>query len=195
MKSEVLIHEVKIITQISIEFVKKKLTHLGPNQLEWRPNTRSWNIQEILAHLNAYTLYYNTSITKKLAKTRHVTPIENFTSSQLGKSAWRGMKLGKEKNIKRKFKSPKEFNPTINPSLLATSSIDDYVRLQEEYLGIIEKAQHFNLRRVKLPLSISKLTKLRLGDVLLFVSYHNERHIQQILNILQHEKFPKKSYA
>ena len=195
MKSDVLIHEVKLITQISIEFVKKKLIHLGPNQLEWRPNPRSWNIQEILAHLNAYTRFYNISISKKLAKTRHTTPIDNFTSSQLGKAAWKGMKLGKEKNIKRKFKSPKEFNPTIDTSLITEDVVNDYFQFQDEYLAIIEKAKNYNLRRVKLPLSISKLTKLRLGDVLLFVSYHNERHIQQILNILQNEKFPKKSYG
>lgn len=195
MKSNVLIHEVKLITQISIEFTKKKLTHLSPNQLQWRVNSRSWNIEEVLAHLNSYTQYYNESIGRKLTKTRHTTPTDEFTSSPLGKAAWKGMKLGREKNIKRRFKSPKEFDPSSTPSLITNHLLEDYFIFQNNFLEILEHAQHFNLKRVKLALSISKLSKLRLGDVLLFLGYHHERHIQQILTILQNKDFPKKKYA
>lgn len=195
MKSSVLIHEVKLITQVSIEFTKKKLLHLGPNQLNWKPSANAWNINEVLAHLNAYTKFYIEGITEKLNKTKYTTPIENFVSSPLGKAAWKSMKLGKMKNIKRKFRSPKEFNPSIFPSLINENTQLEYISLQEEYLKLLENAQNYNLRKVKLALSISKLSKLRLGDVLLFISYHNERHIQQILNILQNKKFPKKEHA
>jgi hypothetical protein len=49
-----------------------------------------------------------------------------------------------------------------------------------------------NLRKVKIPISISKIVRLKLGDALLFVVYHNERHMYQALSILSHAKFPKK---
>jgi hypothetical protein len=39
-------------------------------------------------------------------------------------------------------------------------------------------------------ISISKIIRLRLGDALLFVVYHNERHVQQAKNLLKHPKFP-----
>jgi hypothetical protein len=48
------------------------------------------------------------------------------------------------------------------------------------------------LRRVKIPISISKIIRLRLGDALLFVTYHNERHFQQIANLMAMRDFPKK---
>lgn len=194
MKSEALIHDVKLITQYSIELVKKKLTHLGPNQYNWKPTPYSWNIAEILAHLNAYTAFYNQAISEKLAKTKFTTPIDYFISSQLGKAAWKNMKLGKERNIKRKFKSPKNFNPEINKDLLTDNLLEEYIALQNDFLAITENARNFNLKKVKTSISISKIVKLRLGDVLLYVAYHNERHIQQLLNILQHKNFPAKSY-
>jgi uncharacterized damage-inducible protein DinB len=194
MKSEVLIHEVKLITQYGIEFVKKKLTHLAPNQLNWKPSSSSWNITEILAHLNSYTSFYNSSITERLSTTRHTTPAEDFIHSPLGKSAWKSMRLGKEHNVKRRFKSPKEFDPTLNTDLISENEIADYIQLQEEFIKITETSKNYNLRRVKTAISISKIIKLRLGDVLLFIAYHHERHIHQILAILQNKNFPSKSY-
>ena len=194
MKSEVLIHDVKLITQYGIEFVKKKLTHLGPNQVNWSPTPNSWNISEILAHLNAYNVFYNASLTDRLNTTRHNTPSVFFISSPLGKSAWKSMKLGKEHNIKRKFKSPKNFNPRIDTNLLSDTLVEDYIQLQNDFQVIVENCKNYNLKKVKTAISISKIVKLRLGDVLLFIAYHNERHIHQILKILQHKNFPAKSY-
>lgn len=194
MKSEVLIHEVKLITQYGIEFVKKKLTHLAPNQINWKPSASSWSIAEVLAHVNAYAQFYNTSILERLKTTRHTTPSEDFLHSPLGKSAWKSMKLGKEHNIKRRFKSPKDYNPTFNPHLISENPVQDYINLQQDFIEIAEKSSQYNLRRVKTMISISKIIKLRLGDVLLFIAYHNERHIHQILNILQNKNFPAKHY-
>jgi len=194
MKSEALIHEVKLITQSGMELVRKKLTHIAPNQMHWKPSEDAWSILEVIAHLNCYTQYYNKEIDEKLAATRYNSPIEYFVSSPLGKSAWKSMKLGNQKNIKRKFKSPKNFNPVYTPELITENPLDDYQALNKQFIEIVEKTKNFNLRKVRLSLSISKIAKLRLGDVLLFIAYHHERHIQQIINVLQNKNFPQKVY-
>jgi hypothetical protein len=64
---------------------------------------------------------------------------------------------------------------------------------QQLLLQIIKEASNVNLRRVRIPISISKIIRLRLGDALLFVVYHNERHVQQALNVINHERFPSRS--
>ena len=102
------------------------------------------------------------------------------------------MKLGNAKNVKRKFKSPKTSNPTIDISLLTGNEVSDLEKGQTELLSIIESAEEVNLRKVKVPISISKIIRFRLGDALLFVAYHNERHMQQALNVMTHPNFPKK---
>jgi hypothetical protein len=59
-------------------------------------------------------------------------------------------------------------------------------------LQILDLAAGVNIRKVKVPISISKIVRLRLGDALLFVAYHNERHIQQAINLMKLAQFPKK---
>jgi hypothetical protein len=172
--------------------VKKKCTHLGENQILWRPQKDSWNIQEVLSHLNRYSSYYHHFFIDKINNTKFKSVKENFVSSPLGKSAWRSMKLGRANNIKRKFKAPKNFNPSADPTILDKAPVNIFLEKQMEMMNILEEANAVNLKKVKIPISISKLVRLRLGDALMFVIYHNERHVQQINNILAHPNFPKK---
>ena len=102
------------------------------------------------------------------------------------------MKLGNAKNVKRKFKAMRSYNPQIDSSLIKENGIATALDELTELLSIIEKAATVSLRRVKIPISISKIIRLRLGDALLFVVYHNERHFQQISNLLTDKNFPKK---
>ena len=102
------------------------------------------------------------------------------------------MKLGNAKNIKRKFKSARSYNPAIDKSLIKGEDVANFELAQKELLEIFETAKNVNLRKVKVPVSISKIIRFRLGDALLFVTYHNERHLQQALNVVNHPLFPRK---
>lgn len=190
--TEELISDLSQITQNNVSYVSKKCVHLGENQLAWRPSAGSWNILEVLAHLNSYSDYYHKNFRERIAKTKFKNVKENFVSSPLGKSAWKSMKLGRANNVKRKFKAPKSYNPAISPSLISTDVVQKFIDSQQELLEILDSARHVNLKKVKIKISISKIVRLRLGDALMFVIYHNERHIQQIKNIMAHPNFPKK---
>ena len=190
--SEELIIDLKDITKENLSFIKKKCSHLGENQMTWSPSSSNWNIQEVLSHLNSYSAYYNQLILGKINRTKYKATKEQFLSSPLGRSAWRSMKLGRANNIKRKFQATRNYNPTTNPDLIDTDSINHFLDSQEELLTILDKAKEVSLRKVRIPMSISKIIRLRLGDALMFVVYHNERHIQQIKNLLDHTNFPKK---
>ncbi len=190
--SDELIANLKGITQENLSFVQKKCVHLGEQQMIWRSSSTSWSIQEVLSHLNSYSEYYNKLILSKIRRKKHKNAKEQFISSPLGRSAWRSMKLGRANNIKRKFQATKNYNPTTNPDLLDEHSVENFIHSQEEMLTILDKAKEVNLKKIKIPMSISKIIRLRLGDALMFVIYHNERHIQQIKNILNHSNFPKK---
>lgn len=187
-----LIHELKSITQENINFIKKKFSHLNDDQKNWRKDSDSWSINEVFAHLNEYALYYHQAFSSKIARTRYRDAKDVFISSPLGRSAWKSMKLGNVKNVKRKFKAQRSYNPSLNPELLKEQTIEKFNEYQVELLSIIDNAQTVNLRKVKIPISISKIVRLKLGDALLFVVYHNERHLYQALSILSHSKFPKK---
>ena len=180
------------ITQANIDVVKNSIKDLSKSQLNWKVSKNTWNINEILAHLNEYSNYYHNTFIYKIENTRFRSSKEGFISSPLGKAAWKAMKLGNAKNIKRKFKSPKECNPIISPNILKGNQINNFLNQQKKLLSIIEKCTNINIRRIKIPTSRSKVVRLRLGDALLFLVYHNERHIQQIINVKQNAYFPNK---
>lgn len=190
--SENLIQELKDITLANKQFAQKKLIHLNDTQKSWRPSLDSWSLSEIFAHLNAYASFYNKTFQNRIAKTKFTRTKEQFVSSPLGRSAWKSMKLGRAKNIKRKFKSPKNHNPTIDPKMIKGDEVNAFIENQEKMIGILDLSETVNLKRVKIPISISRIVRLRLGDALMFVIYHNERHIQQAINLMAHPKFPKK---
>lgn len=192
MTSQWLLQEVGTITEKSIETIERKFVSLNHNQWTWKPNESTWSLQEITAHLNEYARFYHTTIQERIEKTIFRTPKELFTSSPLGRSAWISMKLGKANNVKRKFNTTKPYNPTINTQLITGNELETFRAGQKELLEIILTSSTVNLRKVKIPLSISKLIRFRLGDALLYVVYHNERHIQQAINLMKMPQFPKK---
>ncbi|MBW7869065.1 MAG: DinB family protein [Brumimicrobium sp.] len=187
-----LLFRLRRITEDNMTFVSKKCRHLGENQLHWRRTKDSWNILEVLAHLNSLVNFYHPLILNKIKKTKFTTPSDTFVSSQLGRSAWKSIQLGRANNIKRKFRAQRTHNPTILPELVEKNTIEKFEKNQLELLNILDLAKHVNLKKAKVPISFSRIVRLRLGDVLQFVIYHNERHIQQIKNILENKNFPDK---
>jgi hypothetical protein len=192
MTTKQLIEEIRSITVHNINLVQKKLNYLNENQKAWKQSDSSWNINEILAHLNEYARFYHSTFLNRMEKTRFRQPRDFFVPSPLGRAAWKSMKLGNAKNIKRKYKAPKTYNPSVDISLLTGNEVKDFAERQEEFLSIIEKAERVNLRKVKVPISLSNIVRFRLGDALLFVAYHNERHVQQVVNVMASPQFPKK---
>lgn len=190
--TEILFKELKEITLFNIEKTQKKFFHLSEDQKKWKPTPESWNLLEIFAHLNEYARFYHEVFKNKISKTKFKDPKPTFVSSPLGRSAWKSMRLGRANNIRRKFKAPKNYNPSINPELVLGNDVKEFVNYQEHLLGILDDAKQVNLKKVKVPISISRIVRLRLGDALMFVVYHNQRHMQQALNTLSHPNFPKK---
>jgi hypothetical protein len=192
MTTQWVFNEVATITEKNINHLKSRFSKYSESQMNWKPNPTTWSLAEIFAHLNAYGIFYHQVINERIDRTRFRIPRINYTSSPLGKSAWMSMKLGNARNVKRKFNAPSEYNPTTNTSLVSGNEIELLIAGQNQFLTIIEKSVSVNLKKVKVPLSMSKLVRLRLGDALLFVAYHNDRHMEQALNLTKNAQFPKK---
>jgi hypothetical protein len=191
MTTAELIHELKTITNANLEVLKSRFLHLSEEQKKWKLVDNSWNVSEIFAHLNQFAKYYHETFKSKINKTRFRTPSDVFISSPLGRSAWKSMKLGNANNVKRKFKSQRINNPLFEKNLISGNDLEDFKRNLEELNLIIDSSTSVNLRKVKIPISISTIIRLKLGDALLFVAYHNQRHLQQALNLVNHPNFPK----
>jgi hypothetical protein len=185
-----LLEELEALTKQFLDFFNARILPLTQQQLEWSSDTGAWSCADVIHHLNAHASHYHPVFLEKIRQTDYRQPVDVFLSSPLGSSAWKSMKLGNVGNIRRKFKAPKSFNPSKNSSLIHEGYIEKFQSNQETLLQILEEARGINLRRVKIPLSLSRFIKLRLGDALIFITYHNRRHQQQLLNILSNSQFP-----
>ena len=137
MTTKQLLEDIKSITSANLDVIRKNIVCLNEQQKSWKQNENSWSINEILAHLNEYAKFYHLTLLERIEKTRFTTPRISFISSPLGLAAWQSMKLGNAKNIKRKFKSLKLYNPTFEVSLLTGNEVSDFEKGQIELLEII----------------------------------------------------------
>lgn len=172
IKSEQLINELKSLTENHLELVKEWKEFPIEKWLN-RPQNNSWNALECLEHLNYYGKFYLPEMEKQLNSST-IKNQEYFHSGMLGNYFAKSMKP-KEKG--GKMKTFKEMNPMGKE--LDKSVLNEFIFQQEILLELLNIAEHKNLTKIKTSISITKWIKLRMGDTLRVVIYHNDRHIQQ----------------
>lgn len=188
--SELLKKMNELTNQLSAD-VRENFLSLSPEQLFWKPSEKSWSIAQCLAHLNAYYSFYIPVFRERIKNTRFRTPGEYFVSSPLGTASILSVKLGKVKNVKRRLKAAKDYNPLVNATLKTENAVQDFLNYQDEMLKILSDSRFINIRKAKCTLAVTALIKLRLGDAFQVVVYHNERHVEQAKNVMKHRNFPK----
>jgi hypothetical protein len=140
-----------------------------------------WSIAQCLEHLNSYGRYYLPEIQKGLDKaTFNHVPSGMVKGTWLGDYFTRSMQPG---NNGKKYKAPKDHTPV--PDLDAAKVISEFISQQEQLLAYVRRSANTDLDKIRIPISISRWIKLRLGDVFRFLITHDERHLQQALRHLQ----------
>lgn len=163
----------------SIETVIEQFQNRSETELLQQPEPNTWCIAQCLWHLNSYALYYNPAIEKAIA---HAEPATEFVKpGVLGNYFTRMMQPGKGK-----YKAFGKHTPPAN--LNAHETVAAFIQHQETFLTLLRKASHANLNQTKVPISIGKVIRLQLGDVLNFCTAHDQRHIEQALRVLMRIK-------
>ncbi|GAB3202770.1 hypothetical protein ABID22_001055 [Pontibacter aydingkolensis] len=170
------------ITQINkglTETVANEFPKMDLNSLNFKPGPESWSILECLEHLNRYSRYYNPALAKAIAKNADGTFTGSINYSWLGKKSLDIVRL---QNMK-KHKTVKHMNP--NNSQLGRTTVDEFLKHQEELQQLLQNAKGSNLNKKVIPVEFFKLLKLRIGETLEFMVAHQERHVQQALRVKQ----------
>lgn len=158
-----------------------------PEEALLKPSaTGGWSIAQCLDHLNRYGHYYLPQIRTGLDKKIH--------GGNTFKSTWLGSYFTKMMEPATGTKKVKAFKAYIPPAQLdAHAVVAEFIAQQEKLLSYLKQARVTDLNAVKIPVSIAKWIRLRLGDVFQFVIAHNERHMLQAKrNIGRELTIPKK---
>jgi len=173
-------------TQENIERVKKSFSHLSDIQFNWKPHPDSWSVGECLSHLvNSNNLYLN-----KIENILNSFPTSNekdfpYKQSFLGKLIAKGVDPS---NLK-KAKTFKVFFPAS--SNIQKNIIDEYVKSSEKLIELVGKIQHLDLKKIKLSSPVNILIRQNLGDPLIIIPLHDERHLNQAKRVMSQKGFPK----
>ena len=140
-----------------------------------KPSAESWSANECLQHLNSYGRYYLPAIEKAIENSLPpASPL--FHSGFLG-HYFTTLMMPADNRKSRKMKSPKEHAPTTIPE--SHMVISEFIDQQEKLLQLLKAAATVDINRAKVPVSISKWIRLKLGDTFNFFVAHEHRHFLQ----------------
>jgi len=154
--------------------------HTPLELLEANDGAGRWNTLQVLEHLNTYYRYYIPLIDRLLEKSTEPART-HFQPGWLGGYFTRSM-LPQQGQVKNKMKAMKSHSPSAY--LDKEKVVGEFLQWQRKFLLILEKARQKDIQAIRVPISIASFIRLRLGDVLMFITAHNQRHWVQIEQLL-----------
>jgi uncharacterized damage-inducible protein DinB len=190
-KSEDLISQL----QADVRHIIAAAEHLetaDPVKLNYSAAEGSWSVAQVLEHLNAYNRYYLPAIEKAMIH------ISKDTSAWFIPGFWGNYftKMMMPKNvyeIKNKMKAMKSYTPS--PGLNVDAVFKEFLQHQHKLLQLLDVAKRRNLNSIRIPITITKLIRFKLGDTFRFLIAHEQRHMIQARNAIKAvgvatDKFP-----
>jgi hypothetical protein len=170
----------KLLEELSAEvrnivLQAEKMKGLELASLECKPAPMGWSAGQCVKHLNVYCEYYIPAIAQCLEKGAKGAQ-ELFKPGWLGNYFTQLMRVLDNGHLKKKMKSPANANPPANVDSIA--ELETFIEYQHQLLDLIDRMTNINLNQ-RIPISISKIIRLKLGDVLLFFVTHENRHMAQ----------------
>jgi uncharacterized damage-inducible protein DinB len=162
-----------------------------PEFLRQSPAAGKWSVTQVLDHLNGYNRYYLSAIETQLNKPAQPPAKVTYRAGWLGDYFTKLMLPTAPGKKTVKMKSPKEYEPASFPDPEAT--IREFISGEEKLLMLLEKSREINLGRVRIPISLNRFIRLKLGDTFHFLIAHQQRHFLQIQKILDNINLPLKT--
>ena len=145
-------------------------------ELNFKPNDAKWSVLECIEHLCRYGKFYLPEIEQRMIASESA-PKPYFKSGLIGNYFVNMIKASNTKQLK----TVKSMDTT--GSQLNRGTINQFTKQLEWLDVLLGQAQDVDLNKVKTSISLTKAIKLRLGDTLRFLVYHNERHLLQAKRI------------
>lgn len=150
-----------------------KYQNLSDAQLNKPSSTGGWSIAQCLDHLNSYGDYYLPQISKAVL---------NYAGKPglTAKRSWLGNYFINMMDPDLPAKNYKAFKGHLPaPGLNGQEVASKFINQQEQLLELLKRASSVDLNKARIPISLTRLVRLKLCDTIEFLVMHNERHIRQ----------------
>ena len=179
IQSQLLINELEAaIRQCITEATFLKST--DPALLLDQPSPGKWSVIQVIEHLNSYDRYYLLAIERSMKNDKPAR--EYFKPGWLGNYFTKLMKPTEDGRVVNKMQAPSGHRPPAH--LDAFPVITSFIEQQHYFLELLEKARTKDLGSIRVPISLAKFIRLKLGDTFGFLVAHKQRHFVQIRNTI-----------
>lgn len=191
--SKVLLEHLHQQTERQITKAVREWQNSQPFLLLAKPAANSWSAAECLEHLNIYGRYYLSAIEKEIgrAKLKNSQPASQFSSGWLGNYFTNLMQPSPNGHLKMKMKAVSSAIPPAD--LDARKVVAEFIDQMEKLQLLMRMAESVNINNVRVPISIAKFIRLKLGDVFSFLIAHIDRHMMQAERAYQQAGHPQKA--
>jgi uncharacterized damage-inducible protein DinB len=179
-RSETLLEQLQSDVRRQMTIVER-LRADDPGLLLAQPATGKWSVVQVLEHLNSYDGYYLPAIETSFSANKPARTY--FSPGWLGHYFTQLMLPKENGQLKSRMKSPKNHRPSSHPDVVPVLSV--FLQNQRRLLALLEEAKTKDLGAIRIPISLTKLVKLKLGDIFCFLIAHQQRHFLQIEHTLE----------
>ncbi len=151
-------------------------SHREENNLQRYPAPGKWSAIQCVQHLNVYSRYYLKAIEKEL-KTAPTVSGHEVKSGPLGRYFIKLMKTNDKGIVIKPMKSPKNAVPELLPNV--NSEISEFIQHQQKLLILLQQSEKIDINQIRIPTSIMKMIRMKLGDTFAFFIEHEKRHMIQ----------------
>lgn len=151
-----------------------------------------WTAIQALEHLNIFNRYYLPVIETEIAESKSGRSAW-FNSGTLGNYFTNMMKPTDVYQVKNKMKTGKAYNPPA--ALNSEQVVAEFLQHQQKLTQLLDAVRESDMNSIRIPISVSKFIKLKLGDTFRFLIAHEQRHLVQARNAIHAlgiptDKFP-----
>ncbi|NVK29161.1 MAG: DinB family protein [Flavobacteriia bacterium] len=167
--------------------VESAFYFLEAEELNMKPDEKSWSILQCIEHINLTNEYYVKAIRKAIAANTYPdassTPYKMGTFGKFMTDAMRP----KEGSIRWKMKTFQKLRPLneIDPKARLVEHVvfEKFNEDMSALLSALEEAQKLPWKKVKIKTLLGGMLKLKLGDAMAFVIAHSQRHVEQAMKV------------
>lgn len=175
---------IKVFDQVTAE-VELNFGQLSAAQLNWKPSAEKWSIAQCLDHLmvtnSSYYPQLNIVISgeHKNSFYQNIKFISRFCANYLIKETGAV--------VKRPQKNPPAWTPA--QSNLPDTIVSDFIRQQQKFVAMLQQLEKTDLDKTVISSPALAAIAYNLADLLTILAGHEQRHLQQAKNILNHPSF------
>lgn len=163
--------------------VEKSFYYLPEEELNAKPNEKTWSVAQCIEHLNLTHAHYLKKLQEVEKKAGSQEIDHAFYHSLKGRFFVRGMAPKDGGLIAYKMKTAKALRPLAErePGAIVLERVvfEDFMRDIAEFKRLLEVFKRVDIKKTKIPTLLGPLVKLSVGDALAFLSAHMDRHLLQ----------------